>query len=177
MISTPKHTTNATDVLLNCAKKIKLGKTGELNLINNQWFAYKKPKSKRSPHTEAAVGEKRLTSLLLITSSMGIDILLDRGRKINFGEISGFEIGLLHDLLDVRFLEDGASNWRAIATLVAAEILDVEDSFWIRGRNDGLLLCSGGAKDPVLYGARHGQSVLWIRTGAGDLPGLLDIPL
>ena len=120
---------------------------------------------------------KRLTLLLLITTSTGIYILLDRGSQINFGEISRVELRLLHHLLDVRFLEDGASNWRAIATLVAGVILNIKDGLGIGGRDNRFLLRTGGANDPVLYGTRDGQFVLWICTRAGDLPRLLDVAL
>ena len=107
-----------------------------------------KPKDRHTPNRSSE--RKRLTSLLLITTSTGINILLDCGSKINFGEVGRVELSLLHHLLDVRFLEDGASNWRAIATLVAAAILNVEDGFGIGGGDNGFLLSSGGAKDPVL---------------------------
>lgn len=58
---------------------------------------------------------------------MSIQVLLHRNSEIGSGKVFDIEGGLLHQLLHISFLEHSPANRRAVATLVASVVLDVED--------------------------------------------------
>ncbi|GMP91400.1 hypothetical protein CsSME_00042118 [Camellia sinensis var. sinensis] len=91
------------------------------------------------------------------------------------GKVIDIESRLLHHLLDIKFLQDGLSNRMVVLALIAREVLDVVDSFWIGGWDDGLDGDGGGAEDAVLGGFGDGVLVLWVSIGSGDLPWLLHV--
>lgn len=108
---------------------------------------------------------------------MSIHVLLDLGGKIDSGEVGDIEGLLLHHLHHVGLLEHSPADGRAVAALVAAVVLDVEDGLRVRGGDPWQYLDGGGAFQPVLQGAWHSGPVLRTRARAGDLPRFLDVAL
>lgn len=95
---------------------------------------------------------------------------------VNRWEIGWVEGGLLgHQLLHVGFLQDSPADRRAVAALVAGEVLDIEDGGRVRGGDHGLDERGGGAEAPVVEGVWDGVAVLWRGAGPRDLPRLLDV--
>lgn len=118
-----------------------------------------------------------MTCQSLVSATASVNVLLDDGVEINGREVGEGEGLLLHELFDIGILQNGASDGRAVAALVAGEVLDVVDGLREGVGDDGLLLDGGGAAEAVLHGQGQCGFVLRVRARARDLPWLLHEPL